>query len=153
MLWLRGFFSLCIAVGKVGTSLQEVPVILAPALAADPSLCLWTGFIQETATSSQHWSIWYFQVNLAIIFLFLSVNVVTSSKRSRAQAWLSSFSCHGLFFRSVVWDGGKKPKVFPEETWGQTGILENFRGTGNVKAEYLVTLIKKNASSRLKPLL
>lgn len=49
--------------------------------------------------------------------------------------------------------GGKKQKVFPAETWGQTGILENFRGTGKVKAEYLATLVKKNASSRLKPLL
>lgn len=35
------------------------------------------------------------------------MNVVTSSKR-RAWAWLSSFSCHGLFFRSVAWDGEKK---------------------------------------------
>lgn len=46
-----------------------------------------------------------------------------------------------------------KKKVFPEETWGQNGILENFRGSGKVKAEYLVTLVNKNVSSRLKPLL
>lgn len=42
VVWLRGFFSLCIAVDQVqGKSLQKLPVILAPAL-ADPALCLWS---------------------------------------------------------------------------------------------------------------
>lgn len=47
----------------------------------------------------------------------------------------------------------ERKNLFHEETWGQNGILKNFRGTGKLKAEYLITLVNKSASCRLKPLL
>lgn len=133
-------------------SLQKVTVILVFALAADVVLCFWTSFIQGKATPAHQCTSWggivfssqpghYFLLSNFLFRISLSLRVVTKQQKEQGPGPLSFLLLPWVISQICSMRWGKK--VFPDETLGQNGNLENFRGTGKVKPECLVTLLKK----------